>query len=53
MAQVLSENLMDEVVSVSRSSPADVFLLIQGIAEGELREGMPGQQAYQFASQAV
>ena len=53
MAQVLSENLMDVVVSVSGSSPAYVFMLIEAMADGAVADGMPGQQAYQFAAQAV
>ena len=53
MAQVLSENLMDVVVSVSGSSPAYVFMLIEAMADGAVADGMPRQQAYQFAAQAV
>ena len=53
MAQVLSENLMDVVVSVSGSSPAYVFMLIEAMADGAVADGMPGQHAYQFAPQAV
>ena len=48
MAQVLSENLMDVVVSVSGSSPAYVFMLIEAMADGAVADGMPGQQAYQL-----
>ena len=53
MAQVLSENLMDVVVSVSGSSPAYVFMLIEAMADGAVAEGMPRKQAYEFAAQAV
>lgn len=39
MAQVLSENLMDVVVSVSGSSPAYVFMLIEAMADGAVADG--------------
>ena len=42
--EIIPERLMDTVVSVSGSSPAYVFMFI---------EGMPRAQAYQFAAQAV
>lgn len=52
-AEVLSENLMDVVVSVSGSSPAYVFILIEAMADAAVSDGMPRAQAYQFAAQAV
>ena len=52
-AELLSENLMDVVVSVSGSSPAYVFMLIEAMADAAVADGMPRQQAYTFAAQAV
>lgn len=51
--EVVNESLMDAVVSVSGSSPAYVFLLIEAMADAAVAEGMPRKQAYKFASQAV
>lgn len=52
-AEVVSEHLMDAVVAVSGSSPAYVFMMIEAMADGAVKEGMPRQQAYRFAAQAV
>ena len=51
--EIVPERLMDVVVSVSGSSPAYVFVLIEAMADAAVAEGMPRQQAYQFAAQAV
>lgn len=51
--EVLSESLMDVVVSVSGSSPAYVFMFIEAMADAAVADGMPRAQAYQFAAQAV
>ena len=51
--EIVSENLMDVVVSVSGSSPAYVFILIEAMADAAVADGMPRAQAYQFAAQAV
>lgn len=47
------EHLIDAVVAVSGSSPAYVFLFIEAMADAAVAEGMPRQQAYSFAAQAV
>jgi pyrroline-5-carboxylate reductase len=52
-AEVVGENLMDAVVSVSGSSPAYVFIFIEAMADAAVADGMPRSQAYQFAAQAV
>ena len=52
-AEVVPENLMDSVVAVSGSSPAYVFMMIEAMADGAVRLGMPRAQAYKFAAQAV
>ena len=51
--EVVSEHLMDVVVSVSGSSPAYVFMFIEALADAAVADGMPRAQAYQFAAQAV
>lgn len=51
--EVISEKLMDVVVSVSGSSPAYVFMFIEAMADAAVADGMPRQQAYKFAAQAV
>ena len=52
-AEVVPEKLMDVVTAVSGSSPAYVFMLIEAMADAAVMGGMPRQQAYTFASQAV
>lgn len=52
-ASVVPERLMDVVVGVSGSSPAYVFLFIEAMADAAVAGGMPRQQAYEFAAQAV
>ncbi len=51
--EVLSEHLMDVVVSVSGSSPAYVFMFIEAMADAAVADGMPRNLAYEFAAQAV
>lgn len=52
-AELISEKLIDAVVGVSGSSPAYVYMFIEALADGAVREGMPRAQAYKFAAQAV
>ena len=51
--EVIPESLMDVVVSVSGSSPAYVVMMIEAMADAAVADGMPRQQAYTFAAQAV
>jgi len=51
--EVLGEQLMDVVVAVSSSSPAYVFMFIEAMADAAVADGMPREQAYKFASQAI
>lgn len=51
--EIVPERLMDAVVSVSGSSPAYVFMLLEAMADAAVAVGMPRQQAYKFAAQAV
>ncbi|MDT8718835.1 pyrroline-5-carboxylate reductase [Clostridium sp. 19966] len=52
-AEVIDENLMDMIPSVSGSSPAYVFMFIEALADGAVLRGMPRDKAYKFAAQAV
>ncbi len=51
--EMVPERLMDAVVAVSGSSPAYVFMMIEAMADAAVSGGMPRQQAYRFAAQAV
>lgn len=51
--ETVPESLMDAVTGVSGSSPAYVFLLLEAMADAAVAEGMPREQAYRFAAQAV
>lgn len=51
--EVVAEHLIDAVVSVSGSSPAYVFMMIEAMADAAVADGMPRAQAYKFAAQAV
>lgn len=51
--EIITEQLMDVVVSVSGSSPAYVFIFIEAMADAAVAEGMPRNLAYEFAAQAV
>lgn len=52
-AEIVPESLMDAVTAVSGSSPAYVFMFIEAMADGAVQGGMPREQAYTFAAQAV
>lgn len=49
----VEEKLMDAVPSISGSSPAYVYLLIEAMADGGVRQGIPREKAYRLAAQAV
>lgn len=51
--EVVSEHLIDVVVSTSGSSPAYVFMMIEAMADAAVADGMARPQAYKFAAQAV
>ncbi|WP_460229919.1 pyrroline-5-carboxylate reductase [Bacillus cereus] len=51
--EIVPEKLMDVVTSVSGSSPAYVYMIIEAMADAAVRDGMPRNQAYTFAAQAV
>ncbi len=49
----VQEHLMDTVSAVASASPAYIFMVIEAMADGAVLCGMPRNQAYQFAAQAV
>ncbi|PFP30317.1 pyrroline-5-carboxylate reductase [Bacillus sp. AFS073361] len=49
----LEEKLMDAVPAISGSSPAYVYMLIEAMADGGVRQGIPRNKAYRLAAQAV
>lgn len=51
--ELVPEHLMDVVTAVSGSSPAYVFMFIEAMADAAVEGGMPRNQAYTFAAQAV
>lgn len=51
--EVVTQALMDVVVSVSGSAPAYVFMFIEAMADAAVADGMPRDKAYKFAAQAV
>jgi pyrroline-5-carboxylate reductase len=50
---LVPEHLMDVVTAVSGSSPAYVYMFIEAMADAAVEGGMPRNQAYTFAAQAV
>jgi pyrroline-5-carboxylate reductase len=52
-AEVLAEELMDAVPAISGSSPAYVYMFIEALADGGVKQGIPRKQAYRLAAQAV
>jgi len=51
--EVLDENLMDEVIALTSSSPAYVFMLIEAMANAAVLRGIPAKTAYILAAQAI
>ena len=52
-AETVPENLMDAVTAASGSSPAFIYMMIEALADGVVKYGMPRDKAYTFVSQAV
>ncbi len=52
-AEIVEEKLIDTVGSVSGSSPAYVYMMIEAMADGAVMGGMARDKAYKFAAQAV
>ncbi|MGG3943857.1 pyrroline-5-carboxylate reductase [Peribacillus psychrosaccharolyticus] len=51
--QVFQEHSMDAVPAISGSSPAYVYMFIEALADGGVRDGIPRKDAYIMAAQAV
>ncbi|MDP4162880.1 MAG: pyrroline-5-carboxylate reductase [Bacillota bacterium] len=51
--EILEEKLMDAVPAISGSSPAYVYMMIEAMADGGVRLGVPRDKAYRLAAQAV
>ncbi|WP_075980548.1 pyrroline-5-carboxylate reductase [Bacillus massilinigeriensis] len=51
--EVVEEHLMDAIPAVSGSSPAFVYMFIEALADGAVKEGITRDKAYVFAAQAV
>lgn len=44
---------MDAIPAISGSSPAYVYMLIEALADGGVKQGIAREQAYRLAAQAV
>ena len=53
VVQIVPERLFDAVTAVSGSSPAYVYMFIEAMADGAVKQGMPRNMAIQAAAQAV
>ncbi|MBM6617029.1 pyrroline-5-carboxylate reductase [Bacillus suaedaesalsae] len=51
--ELVSESIMDSIPAISGSSPAYVYMLIEALADGGVRQGIDREQAYHLAAQAV
>lgn len=51
--ECMEEKLMSEVVALTSSSPAYIFMMIEAMADAAVLSGIPRQVAYRLASQAV
>lgn len=51
--EVITESQMDAIPSISGSSPAYVYMMIEAMADGGVRQGLSRDQSYRLASQAV
>ena len=49
----VEEKLLDVVASASGCSPAYVYMFIEALADGCVKNGLPRQMAYRMAAQAV
>ncbi|MBU2549731.1 MAG: pyrroline-5-carboxylate reductase [Proteobacteria bacterium] len=53
LAVVVEEKYMDVVTGLSGSGPAYVFVLLEALADGAVRQGLPHDQAKKLAAQTV
>ncbi|GAA0449830.1 pyrroline-5-carboxylate reductase [Alkalibacillus silvisoli] len=52
-ADQVDEKLMDAIPAISGSSPAYGYMFIEALADGAVKQGIPREKAYQYASQAI
>lgn len=51
--EIVEERLIGAVICASGSSPAYVYMFIEALADSAVRVGLPRENAYRFAAQAV
>ena len=51
--EVFQESLMNSIPAISGSSPAYVFMMIEAMADGAVKQGIARDKAYRMAAQAV
>jgi pyrroline-5-carboxylate reductase len=51
--EIIAESQMDAIPAISGSSPAYVYMMIEAMADGGVRQGLSRDQSYRLAAQAV
>ncbi len=51
--EIIHESMMDVIPSISGSSPAYVYMMIEAMADGGVAKGLSRDQAYRLAAQAI
>lgn len=52
-SEEVAETLFDPITALSGSGPAYVFIMIEALADGAVKMGIPRDMAYRLASQTV